>query len=94
VLIPQKPEDEDKERQSFSSMFGESAPFLGAGIQLGIGVILMALLGWWLDDKWGTTPWVLLAGVFFGAGAGMYQFIRSVNKISKREEEKKEQLRH
>jgi F0F1-type ATP synthase assembly protein I len=80
----------DKRKGLFGAV-GESGPLLTSGLQLGISVIAMALLGWWLDNRWNTTPWLTLAGVLFGAGAGLYQFIKTANTISK-EEEKKEQI--
>jgi F0F1-type ATP synthase assembly protein I len=89
VPTPEQPDDE--KRKSNFSPFGESGPLLTAGLQLGISVIAMALLGWWLDDRWKTTPWLTLVGVVFGFGSGLYQFIKTVNKISK-EEEKREHI--
>ena len=76
------------------NVFGDAGPFLGAGLQLAVSVISMALLGWWLDNRWHTTPWLILAGVIFGTGAGMYQFFKTVNEISKNEDkENSERLR-
>ena len=89
--MPTPGNPDDDKRKNSSGPFGESGPLFTAGLQLGVSVIAMALLGWWLDNRWATTPWLTLAGVMFGAGAGLYQFIKTVNKVSK-EEEKKEQI--
>jgi F0F1-type ATP synthase assembly protein I len=34
-------------------------------------------LGWWLDGKFGTEPWLMIGLGFFGAVAGMTHFIRA-----------------
>ncbi|MFI5252363.1 MAG: AtpZ/AtpI family protein [Bacteroidota bacterium] len=81
----------EKNQNKLSARFSESGTFLTAGLQLSAAVILMALLGWWLDERWNTKPWLTFVGALFGSGAGLYQFIKTVNKVSK-EEEKKEQF--
>lgn len=40
----------------------------------GLGVAL----GWWLDETWGTQPWMLLAGSLLGVTSGMYHFLKAV----------------
>lgn len=38
--------------------------------QITTGSLLLALPtagGWWLDSKWGTAPWILITGAFFGS---------------------------
>ena len=93
--MPNPDNSGEEDQQNAAKIIRDSGPFLSAGLQLAVSVILMSLLGWWLDDKWKTTPWLTLVGVLFGAGAGMYQFIKSVNELSRKEEkEKKEQSRH
>lgn len=49
---------------------------LGAGVELGGVVALMALLGWWLDRRWGTTPWLLLTGLTIATIGGIYNLYR------------------
>jgi len=43
------------------------APMVGAGA-----------LGYWLDGKWGTRPWVMLAGLLLGMAGGFVSFFRLV----------------
>ena len=66
--------ERQEERQSRSS----GAEFAGLGIQLGMTFALFALVGWWLDKKLGTGPWLLLVLVFVGAAAGFYSIYRRV----------------
>ncbi len=41
-------------------------------------IVLSALLGYWLDKKLGTSPWLLIVLVFVGAAAGFYSLYRRV----------------
>jgi ATP synthase protein I len=54
------------------------ASFAGAGVQFVISILLFLYIGKWLDGKLGTAPWLLMAGVFVGAGAGFYSFYRRI----------------
>ncbi len=40
------------------------------GISFAVAIVLGLALGWWLDKKLGTAPWLLLGGLFLGIGAG------------------------
>lgn len=55
-----------------------AAAFAGVGIQLGLTFALFALLGWWLDKRLGTSPWLLLTCVVIGATGGLYGVYRRV----------------
>ena len=48
-----------------------------SGIQLAISVVVMFFAGRWADDKFNTSPWLLIGGVLFGVGAGLYNFIKT-----------------
>jgi len=41
-----------------------AATFVGAGI------------GWWLDNRFGTSPWLLVVFFLLGSGAGMLMVYR------------------
>lgn len=50
----------------------------GVGFQL-IGCIFAGVLGGnWLDEHWGTAPWLLLVGALLGIGIGFYNLFRIV----------------
>lgn len=42
-------------------------------------------LGYWLDLRWGTAPWLLVAGIVFGGLAGIAQFRNLLKAISAEE---------
>lgn len=46
--------------------------YSAAGMQLAIAAGLGALLGWWLDDKLGISPLLLILGTFAGFAGGFY----------------------
>lgn len=54
------------------------AEYAGLGLQLGMAIALFAFLGWWLDERLGTSPWLLILLVFVGAAAGFYSVYRRV----------------
>ena len=54
------------------------APLVNWGFELIFYIGLGIGLGWWLDEKYGTKPWLLLAGCLLGIVLGFYQFFKMV----------------
>jgi len=50
----------------------------GLGFQFGLTILLGALLGYYLDRRWATSPWLMLAGTLAGTAAGFYQVVRAL----------------
>jgi ATP synthase protein I len=50
--------------------------YSGAGIELAGATAGLALLGYWVDGKFGTKPWGILVGVLFGLVGGLYNLVR------------------
>lgn len=65
-------------------------PYIDASWQLVGSIGLLAFAGWWLDRKFGTSPWLLLSGAVFGLGVGMYTFIRRVLELAENEKKARE----
>jgi F0F1-type ATP synthase assembly protein I len=65
---PQQPHDPGKQRR-------EPNPWslAGAGFEFGAVVAALGLLGWWLDGKWSTQPWLLIVGVAVGVSGGLFK---------------------
>ena len=80
--------DPSSEREKARAGGGSSGPspaeFAGSGVQFVVAILLFLYLGKWLDSKLGTAPWLLMLGVFVGAGAGFYSFYRRIMAASKR----------
>jgi ATP synthase protein I len=66
--------------------YGKAYEIIAASIQLAAAVILMLFLGRWLDFKFGTAPWLMLAGLAVGFAAGLFSFLRSVQKLAKNDQ--------
>jgi len=53
------------------------------GLELGISVIMGLLLGYWLDTRLGTTPWLMLAFLVLGLVAGFRGVLRAVHRAER-----------
>jgi F0F1-type ATP synthase assembly protein I len=63
-----------------------ASQFAGLGLQMAVCIIGGLYLGQWLDGKLGTAPWLLISGVFLGAGASFYSMYRKLMAAQAREE--------
>jgi F0F1-type ATP synthase assembly protein I len=50
--------------------------YSGAGLELAGATAGLALVGYWIDRKFGTAPWALLAGVVIGIVGGLYNLVK------------------
>ncbi len=76
-----------KKKQSFGESLAEAyrqvAPFMGLGTELAASVAGMTLVGYFLDEHFGTSPWLILTGAGVGLVGGFYNFFKEVQKIGK-----------
>ena|SRR5947209_3022266 len=56
----------------------DTAGLAGIGVQFLVAILLFLFVGKWLDARLGTAPWLLILGVFLGAGASMVAMYRKV----------------
>lgn len=47
------------------------------GFQLAAAMTAFGAIGWWLDGRLGTGPWLLVVGLLLGATGGMIAIIRT-----------------
>jgi len=59
----------------------ELAVLSGLGIEVGAAVGIGAGLGYWLDQRFGTHPWLLLLFTGFGIVAGVKAVLREVRRL-------------
>jgi F0F1-type ATP synthase assembly protein I len=50
----------------------------GAAYTLVGGILLLGGLGYWLDGRWNTAPWLLLTGLLLGIVVGFYELVKTV----------------
>jgi F0F1-type ATP synthase assembly protein I len=48
----------------------------GVGLELAGAVAGLALVGYWVDLHYSTSPWGLVVGVLVGTVGGLYNFVR------------------
>lgn len=81
-----KPED----NSGIAKSLRDVGPYLGLGLQLAVTIVAFVLIGSWLDDKFSKKYiFTLIAGVF-GIGIGLYNLIRTVTFLEKRNKIKNE----
>ena len=88
---PRRPDGKGLQKEGGPGVFKSLGLLIGLGIELAASVAVTFFLGWYLDGKWGTAPWMMLALTTIGAGGGMYNFIRTVTMVSKEESRQKEE---
>jgi F0F1-type ATP synthase assembly protein I len=64
------------------------------GLQLALTVVIFFFLGRWLDEKFGTRPWLMIGGLVIGSAGGFINFIRTAASMGKQaDQEAKERMR-
>jgi ATP synthase protein I len=63
------------------------AEFAGIGLQFVIAMLGGLYAGQWLDGKLGTAPWLLIVGVFSGAGLSFYSMYRKLMAAQAKDDE-------
>ncbi len=76
-LMPEKNED------SIAESLRAVAPYMGLGIQLAVTIVGMVLIGDWLDKKYSTSYWLWIFALT-GGTAGIYNFIKTVLNLEKK----------
>ena len=79
-------EDNGDKRPENSEALRTLAYFSQIGVTMGASVLIGVLLGKYLDDLLGTSPWLLLIFSFLGAGAA----IRSLFNMPKNKNDQSE----
>ncbi|AFH48478.1 Hypothetical protein IALB_0766 [Ignavibacterium album JCM 16511] len=78
----------DPEKLSgFGKSLKEVGPYLGIGVQLAATIVLMALIGNWLDKKFGQKFIFTLIFSLLGIFSGMYNLLKTLNYLEKRKKE-------
>ncbi len=80
------------------SWMASVGPFLTLGLQLAISVVAMFFVGRWLDQQFGTEPWLMIVGLAIGTAAGFINFFKTVLALGQNEErearERKKEMNH
>jgi len=56
----------------------DNSSLAGMGVQFVVAILLFLFIGKWLDSRLGTSPWLLILGVFGGATASTVAMYRRI----------------
>ena len=82
-----KPDEPNGEEENRSAMLS-AGPYLTLGIQLAVTVVALFFLGRYCDEKFSTSPWLMITALFLGSTGGLIKFIRTVNELAKQDDER------
>jgi len=88
ALAHSNPMPSSPQRKSANPYRGlaEAGPYFSLGAQIAGTLAGLTLLGYWLDGRLGTRPWLMLAGIvvaFLGIGALLYRLAKQTAKPQK-----------
>lgn len=75
-----KSDEADGKAKETGSTLASWYRMAGVGIEFCVAVLLFGAIGWWLDRKFGSRPWLMLAGGGIGFAAGLWMLIRVARK--------------
>lgn len=88
--MPEQPEPSGREKSvKPSSESAGSVPnggmyaLVGIGFEFAITICVVAAIGWYLDRRLNTFPWLLVAGAAVGFAAGLIRMIRAGHRAFK-----------
>ena len=79
-----RPSEPPTERQR---VLREVGRYTGFGLAWALSVLLFLLIGYWLDQRLGTLPWLTIAGAFVGAAGGFISLVRGVTAAGRADDE-------
>ncbi|MDB4917683.1 MAG: hypothetical protein JWM95_5327 [Gemmatimonadetes bacterium] len=63
--------------------FGE---YSGLGLQFAVSVVVWVFVGQWLDRKFATAPWLLIAALFVGGGLSFWNMYTKLMAVLRRDD--------
>ena len=71
----------------------EVGRFTGFGLAWALSVLFFLLIGYWLDGRLGTLPWLTILGAFIGAAGGFVSLYRGITAAAADEEKRRKDSR-
>ena len=62
-------------------------------MQFAVAVLVFVFGGLWLDKRLGTSPWLVILGVFVGGAAGFLSMYRKVTAAQRLDAQRRDQER-
>lgn len=86
----QKKSQKKNQKLDITQSYKEIGPYLGLGTQLAATIVLLFFVGRWLDSYLGSEPWFTISFSFLGGFAGIYNFIKTVLELNKKQKSEKD----
>lgn len=64
----------------------EVGRYTGFGLSWALSVLLFLWIGYWLDGRLGTLPWLTIVGAFVGAAGGFISLYRGITAAAAADE--------
>ena len=76
----------DKKNRPLSDLLRLSS----VGLEMGVAVAIGWGIGYWLDKRFGTDPWLMIVFLLLGVAAGFKSLIKAAREASRKGTESKE----
>jgi ATP synthase protein I len=63
----------------------ELGRYTGLGLTWALSVLFFLLIGYWLDGRLGTLPWLTMVGAFIGAAGGFLSLYKTLTAAARAE---------
>ncbi len=70
-------------QKDIHNAYQQAAPYLSIAYALFGGMLFFGLVGYYIDEKSGTTPLFLIMGIFLGMGLGFYRMIKTIQNMER-----------
>ena len=84
---PKKQSSPNSTLSPLSEAYRKLAPYQNAVTLLIASVGVMTYLGYRLDNKWQTEPWLTVIGAALGIALGFYNFFKIILSLEKKDKE-------
>jgi len=81
--------ENDEKREKERKRFYLEISYSSLGIEFVATTFIGTMIGYWLDKRFHTQPWLLVIGTFIGAAAGILNAWSLYQKLREREEKAK-----
>lgn len=79
-----RPSERELDKLLYRRKGMSGSEFAGVGMQFAAIIVGFALAGVWLDKRLGTSPWLVIVGVFGGAALGFWQMYRGMTRSERK----------
>ena len=80
----QEKNNQDLPLSGLSNAYRKAAPYLNLVYVLIATILMLSVLGWFLDEYFQTKPAFILIGLFSGVGVGFYSFFKSLKQLEEK----------